>query len=59
MGLEGWIVKQRNNWHTMMLFYYLSLQDSCIDSAIKCKLTKKIIYHRDKLNNSTSNQSTF
>lgn len=52
MGLKSWILKNKIKWHNAMLYYYLSLHDSCLDTAIKDQLQKKIMYHRDQLNNS-------
>lgn len=52
MEFNSWIFKNKMKWHHAMLYYYLSLHDSCLDTAIKSQLTKKINYHRDKLNKS-------
>jgi hypothetical protein len=54
MEFNSWILKNKMKlkWHSAMLYYYLSLHDSCLDSAINGQLMKKISYHRENVNKS-------
>lgn len=52
MGLNSRIVKIKMKWHTARLYYYMCLVDCCLDAGIQGEIEGKIMYHREKLNDS-------
>lgn len=36
-------------WHILRKNYHLLLLDSCLDYSLKNEITKKIIYHEEKI----------
>lgn len=49
MVMKAHYLKLMAKWHAGKRGYYEQLMDCCLDSMIKAKLHRKIIYHSTKL----------
>lgn len=49
MGKNHVFAKAMVKWHMGMRVYYEQLLECCLDSMLKTKLQRKIVYHQMKL----------